>query len=192
MRTIVAVFTTLTLTLPAAYLAAAAQDPAKPGESKQPLSKTLAADPRLAALGPAVREKVLKEADIVKDLCASVDMPGSFYDCDCFAREAFDHRFKKGTELETAGSATRPASGEFTFNTAMLLADTEFQPSGCVAPAEKIEAWARKRLADPSMTDERKSCIGRQFASEFRKKPVASMTYTQELISRAMEACPRR
>lgn len=189
MRSIIRVLVAGFFALALADRAGAVQDPAKP-DQPVPLSKALASDPRLASLAPAVRDKVLKEADAAKQYCATDGTLHDFYECDCFARKVFDRRLKVGTDVETMGSATRPASGEFKVRLAAILSDRELDSSPCVLPAEQLEKWARSRLVDPMMPEAKKACIARELAARFRKKPVADNA--QALMRESIDACSGR
>jgi hypothetical protein len=166
----------------------AVQDPTKP-DKPVPLSQALASDPRLVSLAPAVRDKVLKEADDVKEYCATNNSLSDFFECDCFARKVFDRRFKVGSDVGMTGRGSAPVTGEFKVPFTVILMDRELDSGPCVAP-EKIEAWARRLLVDPKMTEARKTCIARDVVARFKKKPYPGNV--QALMRESIEACSAR
>ncbi len=192
-KTVCLIFCAICLTAP--YLTGAPQEATKPNQPTEPPSKALAKDPRLTTLDPKVREMVLKEADDAKPYCDENAALGGFYECDCFAQRVFDQRLKIGTDIETAGSATRAASGAFKIRFGTMLGDKDFNTGaiGQCASLSKTEAWGKKTAsAMRGATESRSTCVGQQLAARFKKKPVASMTYIQNLLVEAMEACPGR
>jgi hypothetical protein len=186
--------TACVICLTASSVVGASQEATKTNQPADPPSKALANDPRLAAVDAKAREKVLKEVDQAKPYCEENVTLGNFYECDCFARKVFDQRLKTGTEVETVGSATRPASGEFKVPLAAMIGDKDFSTviASCASPS-KVEAWGKKRASGfPDATESRSTCIGQQLAARFKQKPVADMGYIQRMFSEVMSSCQGR
>lgn len=167
---------------------AAGQAPAQP-DAAMPLSKALASDQRLTALTPEIRGKVLAEADHAKAHCG--EWVVNFYECDCLARQVFDHRFKVGTAIQTRGSATRPATGAFTVPLTAILADTELNARACLSP-ERLTAWVRARLVDPKMTDPKRTCIADGVVAGFRSAHAPGISQVDGFMRTAIDACAGR